>query len=370
MRTLSKQQLEDLVRGCTILGTGGGGSPIFGLQEIYRDLDAGRQFTMISLDDVPDEALVGAPYGCGSISPDEEEDEATTTSSSDEVTQAFNAMRAMETYLGKKFHAAMASEIGGGNTATALLVAARMGIPIVDADPSGRSVPEIQQGTFNIMNLPCTPISVATSTDDVLILERVADDFRAEEIVRSIAVVSGDEIGVVDHPVTGRVLRGAVIPGTLSLALHVGEAVRQARSSNIDPVQAAIEAGSGYLLFVGEIGQTSWKIGGGFTIGELTVNGAQSYRGHRYRIWFKNEHMISWFDDQPDVTVPDLICVLDVDSSETIRNPNAKEGMQVAVIGYPAPDMWRTPRGLELLGAEYFGFSIQYRPIEENPRLA
>jgi len=280
------------------------------------------------------------------------------------------AFEALESYLGERFHAAMASEIGGGNTAVALSVAARRGIPIVDADPSGRSVPEIQQGTFYIKNLPITPVAVATAKGDVMILEQVSDDFRAEEIVRAIAVASGNEIGVVDHPVRGRVLRESVIPGTLSEALHIGEAVRHARCNNADPVQAAVEAGSGYLLFTGEIHQTSWEIRGGFTIGDLAIDGKQSYRGHHYRIWYKNEHIISWYDDQPDVTVPDLICVLDVHSGEVITNPNANQGMEVAVIGYPAPDMWRTLRGLELFGAAHFGFSIQYRPIEENPRLA
>ena len=190
------------------------------------------------------------------------------------------------------------------------------------------------------MNLPCTPIAAATANGDVMILKQVSDDFRAEEITRAIAVVSGNEIGVVDHPVRGRILRESVIPGTLSKALHIGEAVRMARCNDTDPVQAAIEAGSGYLLFVGQIKQTSWEIRGGFTFGEMTVDGEQSYRGHHYRIWYKNEHIISWYDDQPDVTVPDLICVLDVHSGEVITNPNAKQGMKVAVIGYLAPDMW------------------------------
>jgi len=365
MRTLNKQQLEDLILGCSILATGGGGSPTGGLNSIYIDLDAGRQFTMIDLDEVPDEALVAAPYGCGCIAPEDEK----TASLSDEIVECLTAVKAMEKYLGEGFRAAMASEIGGGNTAVALCVAARMGIPIVDADPSGRSVPQLNQSTFYIKNVPIAPIAVATAKGDVMILEQVSDDFRAEEIVRAIAVVSGNQVGAVDHPVRGRILRESVIPGTLSKALRIGEAVRQAQMNSADPVRAAVEAGGGYLLFTGEVSQTSWEIRDGFTIGELVINGRESYRGHLYRIWYKNEHMISWYDGQPDVSVPDLICMLNVHSGEPIINPNAKQGMKVAVIGYPAPDIWRSPRGLEVFGPRSLGYDIDYQKIEENERL-
>jgi len=366
MRTLNKQQLEDLIRGCAILGTGGGGSPIRGLSAIYRDLDAGRQFTMIGLDEVPDEARVASPYMCGSVSP---EQGAGSAPSSDDSVECLAAFKALEGYLGEKFHAAIATEIGGGNTAVALSVAARRGIPILDADPAGRSVPALQHTTFYIQNSPITPLAVGTAKGDVMIIEQVSDDFRAEEIVRAIAVASDNRAGVADHPLPGRILRESVIPGTLSKAMRIGEAVRHARSSNADPVNAAVEAGSGYLLFTGDISQANWEIKDGFTLGELVIDGKQDYDGHHYRIWYKNEHIISWYDDQPDVTAPDLICVLDAHSGEAITNPNGKEGMNVAVIGYPAPDMWRLPRGLELFGPKSFGYEIDYRKIGENKRL-
>jgi hypothetical protein len=40
-------------------------------------------------------------------------------------------------------------------------------------------------------------------------------------------------------------------------------------------------------------------------------------------------------------------------------------GRKVVVLGIKAPDMWRTKRGLDLLGPGYFGFKIDYRPIEK-----
>lgn len=366
MRTLDQKQLEDLIRGCAILGTGGGGSPTRGLRLIQSDLAAGRQFKLIGLEEVPDNALVASPYMCGSVTP---EQTGQTKSHNDMEMECLDAFKALEDYLEQKFFATIATEIGGGNTAVALSVAAKCGIPIVDADPAGRSVPELQHTTFYIQDVPIAPLAVATATGDVLILKEVTDDFRAEAIVRAIAVVSGNRAGVTDHPMNGKFLQTSVVPGTLSKALAIGEAVRVARSSGTDPVQAAIKAGNGYFLFKGEVTKADWKIEEGFTIGELTISGQADDLGHRYRIWYKNEHIISWFDEKPDVTVPDLICVLDTNTGEAITNPNCNQGIEVAVIGYPAPEMWRSPKGLQLFGPKHFGYELQYKEIESNRRL-
>jgi len=322
---------------------------------------------LIGLEEVPDNALVASPYMCGSVSP---EGVGGSTSHDDEEVECLEAFKALEADLGRPFFAVIATEIGGGNTAAALCVAARQGIPIVDADPAGRSVPELQHTTFYIKDVPITPLAVATATGDVLILKEVSDDFRAEAIVRAIAVVSNNRAGVTDHPMDGKALKTSIVPGTLSKALAIGEAVRVARSSGADPVRAAITAGNGFLLLKGEVTQADWKIEEGFTIGELTISGQADDRGRQYRIWYKNEHIASWLDDEPDVTAPDLICVLDPKTGEAITNPNCQQGMDVSVIGYPAPALWRTPRGLELFGPTHFGFDIPYQPIERNSRLS
>jgi DUF917 family protein len=362
MRILKEQDLADLITGCAILGTGGGGSPKRGLELIQRDLRAGREFRLIGLEEVPDDALIASPYMCGSISP-----EGSAEGDDQECLKAFEAL---EGYMGREFFATIPTEIGGGNTAVALSVAARRGLPAVDADPAGRSVPELQHTTFYIENVPIAPLAVATPKGDTIILKEVADDFRAEALVRAIAVASGNRAGVADHPVEGRTLKRSVIPGTLSRALAIGAAVRKARASGRDPVQAAAVAGKGYLLFKGRVVEAHWAIREGFTVGEVAIAGEGSYSGHRYRICYKNEHIISWFDGEPDAMVPDLICTVDPRTGEALTNPNCKEGLEVAVIGYPAPEIWRTPRGLELFGPGHFGYELEYRRIEENRRLA
>ncbi len=53
--------------------------------------------------------------------------------------------------------------------------------------------------------------------------------------------------------------------------------------------------------------------------------------------------------------IPELITVVDLKDGHPILNPNCKEGMEVAVITYPAPQEWETEKGLAIFGPEYIG---------------
>lgn len=363
MKVLTRKEIRDLVQGCAILGTGGGGDPQRGLALLEATLREGRECKLVRLDEVPDEAWVASPYMCGSVSPEE----ARHSPAEPECLLAFEAL---EDFLGTQFFAAVATEIGGGNTALALYTAAKHGLPLVDGDPAGRSVPELQHSTFYVHSVPIAPLALASARGEVLIIKRVADDFRAEAIVRAVAVACGNRVGVTDHPTTGKVLKETLIPGTVSKALAIGQAIRKAREAKEDPVEALVQAGNGYKLFQGRVVEHNWRVEAGFTFGELTISGEQEYQGHLYKIWYKNEHLISWFDGEADVIAPDLICVVHPETAEAITNPNCRVGMSVAVVGFPAPPAWRQGRGLEVLGPKHFGFDLAYRKLEENRRLA
>lgn len=46
-----------------------------GLSLIDKAINAGKEFNLVNLEEVPDDALIACPYMCGSISPLTEEDE-------------------------------------------------------------------------------------------------------------------------------------------------------------------------------------------------------------------------------------------------------------------------------------------------------
>jgi len=369
MITLGKQNLYDILYGCTILGTGGGGSLENGLKLIDEALDLGKTFRLVDFSEVPDDAWIATPYMCGSISPTTPELEA-QYANLPKLTEpeAYLAYRALEDYFGKEFYGVISTELGGGNTALALYVGAWLDKYIIDADPAGRSVPELQHSTYFLKDIPIYPMACANQFGDVAILPRVVNDLRAEALVRAMAVASKNRMGVADHPAQAKTLRNAVIKGATTKAWKIGEAFREARQSGIPIAPRIAKVGQGFVLFHGVITRHHYDTVEGFTIGDVYIRGDGVYSNSEYHIWFKNENMISWRDGEVDVTVPDLIIVFNEDTHEPNLNPYFEVGMKVSVIGLPAPSEWRTARGLEVFGPRYTGLAIEYIPIEHKHR--
>jgi DUF917 family protein len=362
MLTLPEQ--EALLLGCHILGTGGGGSLERGVALVRANAAAGRELHLASLDEVPDEALVAVPYGVGSLTPAQREQ-----TTDPEALAPVKAFRLLQRYLGESFFGVLSTELGGGNTATALVTASVMGLPLVDADPAGRSVPEVFQTTFYLAGVGIAPMALVTPQGDEIVIARVADDFRAEALARHIAIASGSTAGVADHPLRGWELRTSVIKGAISHALVLGQAVARARTEGADAVAAATHVGKGYRLFDGVVAaDAAWAEAAGFTVGGVDLDGRGPWSGKRMRIEFKNENMTAAIDGTIVATIPDLICILEAADGQPVTNPRIPAGLAVSVAGFPAPAEWRTPRGIESFGPPYLGLDIPYVPLEQLHR--
>lgn len=364
MRQLGEKEIIDLLTGCTVMGTGGGGDLVRGIALMEEDFAANRPLNLMSLDEVPDDALIGTPYGCGAPKTDEmEENDRFQNLPHLEESAATYAFRRMEEYMGTKFTAVSTTELGGENTAEALHIACMLGIPVMDADPAGRAVPELQHSTYFIKDLPICPAAVATNFGESMILESACDDFRAEEIIRSIAVVSDNEVGVVDHPMSGRTYRDSVIPGALTMAEEIGRIVREKRSEGGRAVAETItDAHDGRFLFQGILREAPWEMTGGFNIGRIVLDGIADYEGQQYDIDFKNETMVAYRDGKPEVMVPDLICLIDK-NGEPFTIPNFKDGMEINVFALPAHEYWRTEKGISIFGPRAMGYEVDYKPL-------
>ncbi|MBQ9061008.1 MAG: DUF917 domain-containing protein [Firmicutes bacterium] len=364
MRQLSKEEIIDLLTGCTVLGTGGGGDLAKGIALMEDDFAGGRPLMLMSVDEVADDALIGTPYGCGAPKAEEaEENDRFQSLPHLEDSAAGYAFRRMEEYMGKKFTAVATTELGGENTAEALHIACMLGLPVMDADPAGRSVPELQHSTYFIKGLPICPAAVATNFGESMILESACDDFRAEEIIRSIAIVSDNEVGVVDHPITGKVFRDSVIPGAVTMAEEIGRIVRENRPKAGRAVAEAIaSAQGGRFLFQGKLKEAPWEMKGGFNIGKIVLDGIGDCQGQKYEIAFKNETMVAYRNGEAEVMVPDLICMIDGDG-EPFTIPNFREGMEMNVFALPAHELWRTEKGISIFGPRAMGYDVDYRPL-------
>lgn len=366
MQKLTKQDLHDILLGAAIVGTGGGGSLVSGLQVVNKALDDGLDFYLASPEEVKDDAMLGTPYGCGSISPfSEEQQKKYDAMEKIDVGQETAAMRALEKYYNTEFYGVIATELGGNNTAVALETAARLGKPILDADPAGRSVPCLQHTTYFLKDIPIAPMGVANEFGDELVITSAKSDERAEALVRAAAVASFNLIGVVDHPNTWSVLKDALHLNTITWCLEIGKVARVARDEGRTISKDIIENFDGYNIFDGIIKNCTWRDEDGFTYGDIYIDGKGEYEGQELRVWYQNENLMTWLNGEFHVMTPDPINIINCDENMPLLNPDAREGMNVSVFGFKAREEWRTEKGLDILGPGFFNFDVEYKKIED-----
>jgi hypothetical protein len=364
MRTLSWDDIEDILAGATILGCGGGGELAEGREQMRRAYDAGHQVRLVAADELSAEALVSCPYGVGAMLVGDEAAYGGRPFADEHP--GVLAVRALAEHLGSDFAALICGELGGTSIADAFYPAAMLGLPIVDADPVGRAVPELEHSLFYVHGVPIAPQAVVNEIGDTVLITRVADDLRAEALVRALSVASRNLVWVADHARAWGELRGAAVLGSIGASLAVGAAWRQARAGGADVPSAVAAAAHGAVVFRGRLESQVTADADGFTVGDTRIAGRGDDDGAAYRIWFKNENLMAWRDDVPDVMCPDLICVLDEATGAVVTNPFATGGAGVAVVGLPAPPQWRTAKGIATLGPRHFGFDVEFVPLEER----
>jgi len=394
VKTLSKEDLWSSVLGGAALATGGGGAaPSYEafIKEVDPIFKAGFKPRLIDPADLPDVGPVLVPIGIGGgITREDQERYGPPIRSGpympiayDEMNRVFPLLEGVESpgddwrsaAIGrlkeikgeKKYVAHFAGEIGPGIYRQALS-GAREGVPVVDADMAGqRAVPELCFTSFNVKNIPATPVVIATVWGDVLVFERSLSWQRLEDVSRAIALVSGGFNSTV-MSVNGAVVRESAVHGSYSKAIEVGKAIQRAKESGDDPIDGIVKATRGYKIFEGEIVARTTEGKFAFIWGNGWIGGTGDFEGKLFRLWYKNENQISWLNGEPYVTCPDPFTVIDAETGEGLSNFRADAwtpGRRVAVVGVKAVEVWRTERGLKIYNPRHFGFDIEYRPIEE-----
>jgi DUF917 family protein len=364
---------EDLIRGLAFMGTGGGGRPDAGREYIYRDMAQGLALTWTDVADLPDDGWACSVFSVGSTAPrpaDFVQRESTPGYGARDVGSAMpRALRELESYTGKPISVVFAIELGAHNSVGPLHTAAVLGLKLVDGDASGRAVPEASQVTPEMAAHPLWPAAICDEWGNAMILARATSLDVAERVAKGMSIVTKMPdpyaiCGVAAYMMPVAEMKRGLVLGTLSRSLELGQIIRQARQAGEDPVAAAAQFVGGWVLFRGAVQRREWQNTGGYQIGTTAIAGAGDYAGRDFRIWFKNEHHITWRDGQPFVTSPDLLAVVDSTTGEPITNTYLAEGMAVAGVGAAAPAAFRTAAGIASLGPGHFGFDMPYRPIE------
>ena len=361
--------IEDFVRGCTFLGTGGGGSPEEGVSLLIDTLESGKQIQWVDIADIDDEAWVTSPAGMGSIAPVTEEKkrlfEQLGLKERKIKRMLVEAVCELEGYLHSSIDVIVPIEIGGGNTPVPLDTAAQLGKLTVDGDYTGRAIPEIEQCLPAMHNKKVTPIACVDDWGNVSIVKDVVTLAVAERLGKMISTIATGLCGETFFTMKAKEMKEFLVPGTLTESLEIGRTIRNAREEGKDPVLAVVDFLSSWVLFTGKVEKKEWEDKDGYMYGTTHINGSGKFQGHKFKIWFKNENHISWKDGKPLVTSPDIIEVVELESAEPITNPALREGQNVAVIGMRARNQYTNKKGIELLGPTHYGFDISHTPIEK-----
>ncbi|HIE23467.1 MAG TPA: DUF917 domain-containing protein [Candidatus Korarchaeota archaeon] len=368
MRTLTSDEVEDLIFGAEILGCGGGGSVELALDILKQAEERGLNLKIALLDEIKEDSLVFIVSRVGGGVEEDIKKRVERYPMKIERPE-LEAVKELAKFLGKKPEAILASEIGAGNMLLPLFVAASLDMVTIDGDACGRAKPEIAISTTHVKGIPIAPLAAVTPFGDVAIIKTVLNDYTAEDISRQIAVASGGTCGVARCPATPRQLKGGIVEGTISRCIEIGRRIKEALKSGEDPIKAFVETTEGKEIFRGVVRSWNREERRAFMWGSIDIEGKGGYEGHKLKIFFKNEFLISWLDGKPYVTCPDLICVIDIETGRGMSNwgdLRKNLGKDVAVVGVPAADIWRCERGIEIFGPKHFGFDIEYVPLEKR----
>ena len=99
------------------------------------------------------------------------------------------AFRLLERQLETRFSGVILGEMGPLSMAGGLSIAARLGVPALDADTVGRATPEINQHSVRVAGHSLTPATGFTPFGDEVVLTGLRDPSRQEDVLRALTVV-------------------------------------------------------------------------------------------------------------------------------------------------------------------------------------
>jgi len=377
VKLTTRVQADDFIRGLAFMGTGGGGRPEAGRENLYPHIDKGEPLGWTDLAELPDDGYACCAFTMGSTAPRppgfQEGQQWPEYGTRAPGTALPVAVRELEEYTGRRVSVLFPLELGAANTTGPLHCAAELGLKVADGEGCGRAVPEASQITPALAGYTIWPAAISDEWGNILILKRASSLDIAEAIGKAISVISKTPdphvfCGMACYLMPVAEMKRLIVPGTLSKAYTLGQGIRHARERGQDPVSVAAQLADGWVVFRGTVTKREWQNCKGYQIGTTEITGVGSYSGHRMRIWFKNEHHVSWVDDEPFITSPDLLTVVDAATAEPITNTYLAEGNDVAVVGIAAPPQLRTRAAISVLGPKHFGFDLPYRPIESLVR--
>jgi DUF917 family protein len=350
---LDADVLPAQARGCAVLGAGGGGSPRVGLLAALQAVEDHGPVELVDLDDLPDDGLV---MPCGMV--------GAPTVTLEKLSNGWEGVwlrERIEQLTGQQVVAMMCTEIGGANGCEPVAWAARMGLPLADADGMGRAFPEMPQVSMHVAGIRPDPCVLTDERGNVCVLYPT-DGLWLERLCRASAVAFGGRAVTSEYLMTPSQARKATVRGSVSLAIEIGKLLGDAGEN---PVGRLLDKVRGVRLIEGKIIDVDRRTTGGFVRGSVVIEGLGADADRLLRIELQNENLVALEEGEVLAAVPDIITVLDTQTADAITTELLRYGQRVTVVAFPCDPIWRTNGGLSIAGPRAFGYEFDYRPVED-----
>jgi DUF917 family protein len=357
---LTIQQLNYILDGACIMGSGGGGPYTVG-KKVLQYI-GNRTVNLVPTASVPDNLFMAVSAFVGS--PDAAANQAL------DFSVAATAFDALSTAVGKPFSYVLPGEVGAGNSLIPMAVAVDKGIQVIDAAGAPRAIPGFLMVSYAAAGIPASPMVLADKNNEVTINCKNAI---ADPVTRGVISdnVFPEDAGIAFWTMNGKTLNipGNAVKGTTSQAMALGQALANAIGSGQDPVLAVMQnmEKPNFVLCTGTIKDSMEATSGGFDFGTVVISADD---GSEVTIYNQNENLIAFSNRSyaPLAMGPDLICYLTT-KGQVFSNADFKtlpKNAQIAVIGVPARVMRSqfilNQFAIALAGIGYAG---SYVPIEK-----
>lgn len=345
MKFLQKQDIEKILLGSSLLGTGGGGTFKSAKRLTNQVL---KPVKMVSLGELKKDAFICSVFGIGS------------TQNCNPIIASRNALELFIKVNNKEVAAIIPVEIGPESLATAFFIASKLNLPILDSDIVGlRSSPEIYLETITLKNISRTPCAVSDDKKNSLVLWQCNDYLILEKVLRDFAVSVGGDAFVAGYPLIVSAIKNLIPKNSISIAQRTGQLLEELRNEKINMNQFLRK--SGWILFgTGVITSAIVNNSSGFTKGKYTIKSGKN----SLTILFKNENIILFKNKKLVFTCPDSLSLLDLDIFEGVNNFENNKGKKVTVLGKKAIPIWRTKKGKKLFHPKVLGFNYNQKLLE------
>ncbi|MFG3442585.1 DUF917 domain-containing protein [Nonomuraea sp. NPDC047897] len=312
--------LPAFARGCAVLGSGGGGSVTIGRAAALQALEDHGPVRVVAPADL-DPGLLVMPVGTAGSS-------AVMSERVGGTEEPVHLRDKIEELFGVRVGAVMASEIGGANGCLAVAWAARLGLPLVDADGMSRAFPGMDQTVMELRGIPATPAVLCDERGRTVVIEHVTGRW-LERYVRASLEAFGGQVATSEYVLRGDQVATATALGSVTRAVRLGTALPEP-------------------LITGKVAEAA---------GSILVEGLGRDQGRLLRVEAGSEYLAAIEDGRPVAAVPDVIALLDTRTREVVQTEQIRYGLRVSVLRVPCDPIWYTPEGLRLAGPAAFGLS-------------